>query len=289
MSTVSNISISPVNAEDFVWSSSKENELAFRWLGQAGVEIFYKNFHLLIDPYLSDHLAKKYAGREFPHIRMMPSPIDAAEINDLDFILCTHRHSDHMDPETIGALLYNNPDCMLVAPRGETEHVLNNITDDAARVIFVNADECFGLTSGIVLDVIPSSHEELKTDKDGNHYYLGYILKFGDAKIYHSGDCVPYAGLAQVLKRKKIDMAMLPVNGRDEYRRSKGVPGNFSFEESIQLCKDTEVPIMICHHFGMFDFNTIDGNLLVDKAKSVTKEHFECIVPQADLAYQIAF
>ena len=23
------------------------------------------------------------------------------------------------------------------------------------------------------------------------------------------------------------------------------------------MCEDTEIPITICHHFGMFDFNTV--------------------------------
>jgi len=55
----------------------------------------------LIDPYLSDFLAEKYQGAEFPHLRMMQAPIEPSRLADLDWVFCTHRHSDHMDPGTL--------------------------------------------------------------------------------------------------------------------------------------------------------------------------------------------
>ena len=283
-----NILVTSEKVEDFAFSGDKENEIAVRWLGQAGFELFYKKYHLLIDPYLSNHLADKYAGKEFPHIRMMPAPLEASEINDLDFILCTHRHSDHMDPEAIPILLDNNPGCKLVAPKAVREHVLTNIIGDIEKVIFVNADENFVLAPEINLDVIPSAHEKLETDECGNHSYLGYILKFAGITIYHSGDCVPFAGLAKVIKRRNIDLAMLPVNGRDACRRSKGVAGNFTFAESVELCVAAKIPLAICHHFAMFQFNTVDIDDLKEQSQKTKTPESEFIIPSAGKVYLIS-
>lgn len=277
--SASNIKFLSFNADDFVWDTAKEGMVAVRWLGQAGFQIFYKNYHLMIDPYLSNHLARKYSGSEFPHIRMMASSLIASKVKDLDIILCTHRHSDHMDPDAIPVLLDNNNRCKIIAPKAEREYVLNSIIADRKRIIFVNADDKINLSNDIIVEIIPSAHEELKTDKDGNHHCLGYILRLGEISIYHSGDCVPYAGLTEEIKKRKIDMAMLPVNGRDEYRRSRGVPGNFTFEESVELCKAAKIPIMVCHHFGMFEFNTIQIEELNGKVKDLALDNFQCIVP----------
>lgn len=286
---ISKIDFNLADIASFSSDAVSGNQIAIRWLGQAGFEIFYKGCHLMIDPYLSDYLAKKYAGKEFPHKRMMPVPVDPAKVEYLDYVLCTHRHSDHMDPETVPMLLKNNSKCKLIAPKAEKEHVTVNLGINEDRTIFVNADESVVLNDHIRLEVIPSAHEELKRDQNGNHHYLGYILRFDDVALYHSGDGVPYVSLPNELKNRGIDIALLPVNGRDEFRTSKGVLGNFSFEESLELCKYAEIPVMICHHFGMFDFNTVDTSLLIGKAKAATDEHFECIVPSTDLVYQIVF
>ncbi|MHB9037412.1 MAG: MBL fold metallo-hydrolase, partial [Armatimonadota bacterium] len=104
--------------------------------------------------------------------------------------------------------------------------------------------------------------------------------RMGSLTLYHSGDCVPYNGLPDHLREKRIDVALLPVNGRDSYRKNRGVPGNFSLAEAVQLCEDAHIPVLIAHHFGMFDFNTIDVNEARKKISSVGG-----IMPQVDKAY----
>jgi L-ascorbate metabolism protein UlaG (beta-lactamase superfamily) len=63
------------------------------------------------------------------------------------------------------------------------------------------------------------------------------------------------------LAEKQIDVALLPINGRDEVRLSRGVPGNFTVTEAIALCKAAAIGHMVGHHWGMFDFNTIEKSI----------------------------
>ena len=86
--------------------------------------------------------------------------------------------------------------------------------------------------------------------------------------IYHSGDTVPYEGLQEELQRYQIQLALLPVNGRDELRRSKGIPGNFTLEEALDLCQRVGIAVLIAHHFGMFAFNTVNPELIVQAAET---------------------
>lgn len=74
------------------------------WLGQAGFWIDTGAHRILIDPYLSDSLARKYAGQANDHRRMMPAPIAPEALPRPDVVLVTHAHTDHMDPETLGPL-----------------------------------------------------------------------------------------------------------------------------------------------------------------------------------------
>lgn len=240
----------------------------------------------MIDPYLSDSLADKYKNHKFPHTRMMPVPINPQDVRLLDYVLCSHRHSDHMDPGTLPVLAKNNPDCGFIVPRAEIQTAqARGVPHD--QLITVNAGDNFSLRpEKIHLEIIASAHETIETDDNGDHRYLGFVINFGDLIIYHSGDGVPYEGLAELLTQHKPDIALLPVNGRDEFRRSNGVPGNFTFDESIELCLSAGIPIMVAHHFGMFDFNTISQQEINEKLDTIPKG-IQCIIPKIDYLYSV--
>lgn len=227
------------------------------WLGQAGFALRWAGLRLLIDPYLSDSLAIKYRGTEFPHQRMMPPPVVPGELRELDWVLCTHGHSDHMDPGTLPELAAHNPRCRFVVPRADSEKALSRGVPPE-RLVAVNAEEQLTLGEDAQLSVLPSAHEELQVNDRGEYFCLGFVLRLGRCTVYHPGDCVPFAGQAARLQRERPDIALLPVNGRDEYRRSRGVPGNMDLGEAVELCVAARIPWLVPQHFGMFDFNTVD-------------------------------
>ena len=46
------------------------------WLGQSGYLLLWKGKRVLIDPYLSDSLTKKYETTNKPHVRMSERVVD---------------------------------------------------------------------------------------------------------------------------------------------------------------------------------------------------------------------
>lgn len=231
---------------------------AIQWLGQAGFLIRHGELSLLIDPYLSNSLAKKYAGAEFPHHRMEPPPVTPEGTGGIDLYLCTHRHSDHMDPETFPVVMNNNPEGQAVIPRALAEHA-EKLGVNTRQLRLIDAGEKIEFNNfGITVYAIPSAHESIEKDKTGNHLFLGYVLDFKEFRIYHSGDCIPYPGLTAAVKEFKPNLALLPINGRDDFRRKRNVPGNFTIEEAVEICRAAGIPFLVPHHFGMFEFNTAD-------------------------------
>src|SRR5271167_3510617 len=75
------------------------------WLGQSGFLIKSRQGLLAIDLYLSEHLTKKYEATDRPHVRMTRAPLRGHELRDVDLVLATHKHSDHLDPGTLPDLL----------------------------------------------------------------------------------------------------------------------------------------------------------------------------------------
>lgn len=254
------------------------------WLGQSGFALRHGGQLILIDPYLSDTLAKKYEGTLFPHQRLVEAPITPTDVRGCDAYLCTHGHTDHMDPETIrGVVEHNDPD--FIVPRTEKEKALQ---------CGVPEDWLIGLGSGepislgdITIEAIPAAHEELEVDAEGNHRFLGYLITLGGVRIYHSGDCMPYDGQVELLADRSVDLALLPINGRDAYRRANGVPGNFTVAEAVSLCHEARILNLVGHHFGMFDFNTVDPGEAEREFVSSAGE-LRWLLPELGRCYQIS-
>ena len=280
------LSIRSCKVKDLQTLTLGEAQVAIWWLGQAGFAMRVGSHTFLIDPYLSNSLAQKYKGKQFPHQRMMPIPVNPAALKDIDWVFCTHLHTDHMDPETIQALS-RSPGCRFFVPCAVLNQAVTKQGLDIKKTTCVNAWQSFILDAGVSLYPIPSAHEKIMVNSRGEHHFLGYIIRLGDIQIYHSGDCVPFDGLVEELRNFGLDLALLPVNGRDKYRLSRNIPGNFHFEEALQLCEDAGIPYMIPHHFGMFDFNTIDLLELRTKIEKISGP-VRVILPEIDDAYCVS-
>jgi L-ascorbate metabolism protein UlaG (beta-lactamase superfamily) len=274
-----------MRARDILHESPDRPAPLLAWLGQAGVLVRCRAGLLAIDPYLSDSLAAKYRGARFPHIRMMPPPVAPEELTELNAVLCTHSHTDHMDPGTLGPLARANPGCRFVVP-SSSRRIAEERGVPPERLITADAGETGTLAGGVRWHALASAHEELKTDEAGRQMFLGYVIEVEGLRIYHSGDCVPYPGLAAALGRHQIDVAILPVNGRDIQRSAAGIPGNFTFAEAVDLCHHAGIEAMLACHFGMFDFNTVSEAWLDQQIAGLAGPP-QCVRPDITAAYEL--
>src|SRR3954451_23591114 len=99
--------------------------LSLWWLGQSGFVVKSRHGTMLIDPYLSEHLTNKYEGTARPHVRMTRAPLRGGDLKDVDVILASHKHSDHLDPGTLPDLMAASPDALLVLPEALLEHAMH--------------------------------------------------------------------------------------------------------------------------------------------------------------------
>lgn len=241
------------------------------WLGQSGFLIKWAGKHLLLDPYLSDSLTKKYAATEKPHVRMTELVIDPARLDFIDVVTSSHNHTDHLDAETLMPLIQSNPSLKMLIPEANRAFVAERIKCEPSWPVGVDAGQCRSL-SGFKCWAVPAAHEAIDRDENGCCRYLGYVVQFGPFSVYHSGDTVLYDGMAELLRPFEVDVAFLPINGRDPKR---GVAGNLDCAEAVELGKAIGAQYVVPCHYDMFEFNTADVQV------------FEKIAQQKEQGYKV--
>jgi L-ascorbate metabolism protein UlaG (beta-lactamase superfamily) len=233
------------------------------WLGQSGFLVQWHSKHLLLDPYLSDSLTKKYAETDKQHIRMTARVVDPSRLNFVDVVTSSHNHTDHLDGETLRPLLQVNPKLRIVVPEANRQFVADRLSIDPQLPLGLRDGETIKVGE-FRLTAVPAAHEQVGSE------YLGYVVQFGPWTLYHSGDTLLYEGMADRLRRFPIDIALLPINGRAPERR---VAGNLNAHEAAELGKAIGARAVIPCHYEMFTFNTADPNEFIKAAEAIGQPH----------------
>lgn len=235
------------------------------WLGQSGFLLMWQGVGLLFDPYLSDSLTYKYAGTDKPHVRMTERVIAPEKLDFIQVVTSSHNHTDHLDAETLLPLLQVNPALTILVSRANLRFAAERLQLPPERLTPLRADGEAVAIAPFTFHAIPSAHEQLETDENGDHRFIGYVVEVGGRVIYHSGDCCPYPGLVERLRRWRIDLALLPINGREASRR---VAGNFSAAEAVQLAIEAGLGMVVPCHYDMFEFNTVSPQEFMQRAQA---------------------
>jgi L-ascorbate metabolism protein UlaG (beta-lactamase superfamily) len=219
------------------------------WLGQSGFLVAHGGRHLVLDPYLSDSLTRKYAGTAMEHVRMTERVVAPERLDFAAAVTGSHQHTDHLDPETLTPLLRAAPAAVLVVPEAHRELARERAGIPDERIA--------GLDDGAALDVagfriegVPAAHERIERDERGRMRFLGFRVEAGPFRLYHAGDTVPYDG--QAGRVGAVDVALLPINGRPD----APVAGNLDAEEAAALAAALPARVAVPCHYEMFAFNT---------------------------------
>ncbi len=231
-------------------------------LGQSGFAIKAGGMIAYIDPYLSGTVGE--AGGSG---RAIEIPITPEEVTHADLLLCTHEHTDHTDVNTVMPLAAASPGApIFVSPQGHTLLRDAGIADE--RLVLPRLGETQTVGS-MRVTAIPAAHYNFEVDAEGHARWMGFVIEVDGVTLYHSGDTIIIPGLIAALEPFRIDLALLPINGRDYFREQQQIVGNMNVREVAELCKLLRPRVLIPTHNDMFARNRVNPADLVAELERV--------------------
>lgn len=228
-----------------------EGAVAIWWIGQASFILKGGGTTVYVDPYL------RVSER-----RLSPPPFAPEAVTNADLILLTHDHGDHVDSATLPGLAAASPGARFVTPRPIVGRVAEMIGGEA-RVIPAVADERLRLGEIEVIPV-PARHDEFDQTPAGDYPYLGYTIRLSGVTVHHAGDTIAYEGQVERVKPHDVDVALVPINGRDFYRTRANTIGNMDYREAAEFVVQIGARLAVPVHYGMFRHNTVPPGQFVD-------------------------
>ena len=238
-----------------------DGEAALSWFGQASFAARGGGITVLFDPFLSP-----YDGR------LHASPLAPEEALGIDVVLCSHEHVDHLDVPSIGAIASASPGATFVVPSPIVD-MLTEAGVPGERVVGVQPGDPIDV-GGLTVRAVPACHGVTMDDaygfgedlSGGLIRFVGFVVDLGGVRIYHAGDTIHFDGMESMLEPLEIDVALLPINGRDAVREARGIVGNLDPHDAAWLASNVGAGALIPMHHDMFARNLGFPGVLVETA-----------------------
>ena len=206
---------------------------------------------LIFDPYLTPS-----ARRSFP------PPLTSDALDGIDYVFCTHAHGDHLDPVAIRGIAAASPGAQFVVPNAALAKLREcGVPDGRAVVAQVDEDVQLG---PLTVHAVPAAHGDSaepiaecvwEPDPEHGYRFIGYVVDCNGVRLYHAGDTTVYPGMVERLSALRVDVALIPINGRDWFRERQGIIGNTDHREAADLGHGVGADVIVPTHFDMFPGN----------------------------------
>ena len=224
------------------------------WLTQAGLLFEKENITVMVDPYFSNSVGEQISPEKNRRIPADMSFLD----KDPDVVLITHDHLDHLDPETIEAILARaSKPITFMAPENAFKKLVKY--GGAHNYVMLNPHSVWS-ERGVTFYAVHAEHSDRTA--------VGFILDDGDKTYYVSGDTLyNYDVIDEVLELVEdgVDLAFLPINGKGN---------NMNAQDAADFAYEIDAKCAVPIHYGLFDSISpdsfdFDNTMILEPFKTV--------------------
>ena len=176
------------------------------WIGHATVLVQYQGVNFLTDPHLTDYPSPFDWGSK----RFTPPALSFEEMPELDFIVISHNHYDHLDHRTVD--MFGNSVTWFVPLGLKAWFLERGIVSE--KVIELDWWESSQFSNAVKITFTPSIHWSRRTPWNTNKSLWGsWAIRIGDFNSWFAGDTGYDKKLFKQIGQKlgPFELAMIPI------------------------------------------------------------------------------
>ncbi len=237
----------PTQAADLEQIANPGPELQITWIGHATMLIQYRGVNILTDPIFSERASPvSFAGPK----RHNPPVLAIEELPDIDYVVISHNHYDHLDKKTVRAL-GSGP--LWLVPLG-LEKWFDDVGIARERVMELDWWESRDFSRGpVTITATPAQHWSARTLWDRNEtLWASWMIEIDDRLIWYSGDTGYNRYQFKEIGKKfpPPDLALISIGAYEPRWFMKGV--HINPEEAVVIHEEIESRYSIGIQWGTF-------------------------------------
>lgn len=212
-----------------------EGQVCITWIGHASFLIQTSRTSILVDPIWAKWL-KVFKRIKHPGLELHDLP-------DIDLVLVTHAHFDHLDKKTLRAVAAEQP---IVVPQnvGNLVHGLGfNRVDELRTWQSIEHED-------VKVTLTPAHHWGARMLHDSHRGFGGFLIEFAGRSILHCGDSAYVKNIfPQIANRARVEIALMPIGAYDAPTKRNV---HMNPEEAILAFQELRAEKLVPMHYGSF-------------------------------------
>ncbi len=212
------------------------------WLGHSSFLLRLGGRNILLDPFLSDYAT---SVPPFGPKRYTPPGLPIEKLPNVDLLVISHNHYDHLDRATLEALPYKDH-IPVIVPLKLKEFIFEMGYRNVTELDWHGTKKIATIT----VTAIPAVHFSSRCLFDRNEtLWTGYSISDGHTKVYFSGDTGYHSLFKDLgLHYGPFDLGLVPIGA---YKRASDLKGTHTTpEEAVRLGRDLGVKTLVPMHWG---------------------------------------
>lgn len=234
----------PVTPTPGAWS---DNAITLAWLGHATVLINFYGFRILTDPTFFSRIGvDAWVGTIGP-LRLVQCALTPEAVPEIDLLLVTHAHFDHLDTPSLAAV----PGRPAVVMAHATADLLPQ--RDWASVSELRWDEATRVRTGrgdAQVRAIEVRHWGARVRRDTWRGYGGFVIEREGRRLLIGGDTADTPRFADHRRHGPYEAAVMPIGAYDPWIRNHCTP-----EQAVRMADAAGARFFVPIHHQSFSLS----------------------------------
>jgi L-ascorbate metabolism protein UlaG (beta-lactamase superfamily) len=245
------------------WS---DNAITLAWLGHATVLVNFYGVRILTDPVLFSRIGVDVGIGSLGPLRLVSCALAAEALPEIDLVLVSHAHFDHLDTPSLAAVR-GRPAAVMAA---STADLLPR--DNYSSVTELRWNESTTVRTprgGVLVRAIEVKHWGARLQRDTYRGYTGFVVEREGRKLLVGGDTASTPVFAEHRRYGPFDAAIMPIGAYDPWIRNHCTP-----EQAVAMTNAAGARLFVPVHHQSFQLSREPLHEPIERAQAaLANEH----------------